>query len=211
MKRKRRKHAKAKNNTLVYRFIFVFIIIFIVGAVIGSCVAATIAKAYSGNTATTAPGNEKANAPRAQTFEALDCDLSESLQEYTYNLCKAYDVDFCFAMALMYTESGFDANAISSTNDYGLMQINIVNADEIADKLGIYELTEPHLNIHAGLYLLGKLSEEYQGNRAKVCMAYNMGASGASQLWEQGIYENDYSKKVLTRAALYKKELEERQ
>lgn len=28
-------------------------------------------------------------------------------------------------------------------------------------------------------------------------MAYNIGIAGAQKLWEQGIYETDYSKKVL--------------
>lgn len=28
-------------------------------------------------------------------------------------------------------------------------------------------------------------------------MAYNIGVAGAQKLWEQGIYETDYSKKVL--------------
>lgn len=31
----------------------------------------------------------------------------------------------------------------------------------------------------------------------KVLMAYNMGETGASRLWEQGIFEINYSKSVL--------------
>lgn len=208
MKRQHRKHARAKNNTLVYRFILVFVIIFVLGAIIGGFIAASISNTDSGKAEAATLTNDNIS---TQTFEPLECDLSESLQEYTFNLCKAYGVDFCFAMGLMYTESGFAADCVSGTDDYGLMQVNIINADEIADKLGIYELTEPHLNIHAGLYLLGKLWQEYKGDRAKVCMAYNMGAHGATHLWEKGIYETEYSKKVLAQAALYKNELEAKQ
>ena len=39
-------------------------------------------------------------------------------------------------------------------------------------------------------------------------MAYNMGEYGASVLWEQGIYETSYSKKVLAKADEYKEQLE---
>lgn len=208
MKRKRGKHSK--KNSLLYRFILVFLVVFVLGGIVGGIIAASISNAHSGKAEQET--NDSANGgatviTREQTFEPLECDLSESLQEYTYNLCKAYEVDFCFAMGLMYTESGFAADTISGTNDYGLMQVNIINADEIADKLGIYELTEPHLNIHAGLYLLGKLWKEYQGDRAKVCMAYNLGEHGAAHLWEQGIYETEYSKKVLAQAAIYQNKL----
>ena len=169
---------------------------------------ASVAHTSSGKAETSTSESEMVITQNVQTFKPLDCNLSESLQEYTYNLCRAYGVDFCFAMGLMYTESGFAADAISDTDDYGLMQVNIINAEEIADKLGIYELTEPHLNIHAGLYLLGKLWKEYQGNRAKISMAYNMGETGAMHLWEKGIYETDYSKEVIAQATRYQDELE---
>jgi hypothetical protein len=38
-------------------------------------------------------------------------------------------------------------------------------------------------------------------------MAYNMGSAGASKLWEQGIYETDYSKSIMEKAVEYREEI----
>ena len=40
-------------------------------------------------------------------------------------------------------------------------------------------------------------------------MAYNMGESGASKLWNQGIYQSKYSNRVLEYQETYIKELNE--
>lgn len=135
-------------------------------------------------------------------FAPLDCGLSEELQEYTYYLCEAYYIDFEFAMALMYTESSFNTDAISKTGDYGLMQINQCNHESLSSALGISDFTEPYGNIRAGLFILRGLFEKYD-DAAKVCMAYNMGEYGASVLWQQGIYETSYSNKILAKADEY--------
>lgn len=135
-------------------------------------------------------------------FTPLECALSEELQEYTYYLCEAYYLDFDFVMALMYSESSFKADIVSSTNDYGLMQINSCNHKELSDKLGITDFTNPYQNIRAGVYILRGLFEKYD-DAAKVCMAYNMGEYGASVLWQQGIFETSYSNKILAKADEY--------
>ena len=135
-------------------------------------------------------------------FEPLECALPYELQEFTYYLCEAYYIDFEFAMAVMFTESSFRTDVISATSDYGLMQINECNHTELADKLGITDFTEPYQNIRAGLYILRGLFEKYD-EPAKVCMAYNMGEYGASVLWDKGVYETSYSKKVLSVADEY--------
>ena len=38
-------------------------------------------------------------------------------------------------------------------------------------------------------------------------MAYNMGESGASKLWDQGIYQSKYSQRVIGYQETYIKEL----
>lgn len=138
----------------------------------------------------------------APEFTPLECELSEDLQEYTYYLCKDYKVDYYFVMGLMFTESAFVADSISITDDYGLMQINACNADYLEDKLGVTDLLEPYQNIQAGLYILKGLFEKYE-NESLVCMAYNMGEYGASQLWDSGIYSTMYSEKVIAKAQEY--------
>ena len=207
---------KSKKKATAYMPFVIFVcIVLLIGGIIGGAIVGAVAASDSkiGNSTQadkpygTRDGKTLAAEPPYEylvegSFEPLDCALSEELQEYTYYLCKAYYIDFDFAMALMFTESSFRADVVSGTNDYGLMQINKCNHEYLAEQLGITDIANPYQNIRAGLYLLRGLFEKYD-DEAKVCMAYNMGEYGASVLWEQGIYETKYSNKVLTQADKY--------
>lgn len=194
------------------RATLIFIIsIFLIGAILGGIVTGAIKDATAGNKPLygSRDGNSIADDGELiilkgseSDFVPIDCSLSDELQEYTYYLCKAYYIDFDFAMALMYTESEFKTDIISPTNDYGLMQINTCNHKELEDKLGITDIIEPYQNIRAGLYILRGLFEKYD-NAAMVCMAYNLGEYGASVLWDNGIYSTSYSNKILAKADEY--------
>lgn len=140
-------------------------------------------------------------------FVPLDVPMDEDLQEFTYYLSTGYNIDFTLVMAMIQQESGFQADSISSTGDYGLMQINKVNHPYITETLGINDFLEPYNNIRSGLFILRKLFEKYE-TPEKVLMAYNMGETGASRLWEQGIFETNYSKSVLEYQQQFIQELE---
>ena len=129
-------------------------------------------------------------------FSPLDVPLGTDVQAFVFYLCKAYDIDFNFAMAVMQQESGFQADAVSLGGDYGLMQISSVNHGWLSDELGITDFLDPYSNVKAGLYILRSLFQKYE-TPEKVLMAYNMGESGARVLWNQGIYETDYTRSVL--------------
>lgn len=131
-----------------------------------------------------------------QKFVPLNVPMDEDLQEFIFYLSQAYEMDFTFVMALIQQESGYTPDVISKTNDYGLMQINEINHPYLQEQLGITDFTEPYGNIRAGMFILRKLFEKYE-TPEKVLMAYNMGETGASRLWEQGIFEINYSKSVL--------------
>ena len=211
-----KKNARRKAERSLLLFI---ICIFLIGAIIGSGVV-VVAHAISGKS--TAEADTQATEPYGtrdgryitenggitfdyelgSEFEPLECALPVELQEFTYYLCEAYYIDFEFAMALMYTESSFRADVVSGTNDYGLMQINKCNHEELSSALGITDFNEPYQNIRAGLYILRRLFEKYD-EPALVCMAYNMGEYGASTLWDKGVYETSYSRKVLAKADEY--------
>lgn len=128
--------------------------------------------------------------------------LDAALQEYAYNLC----VDYCIpehyelVLAIMWQESNFEADAVSSTDDYGLMQINKVNHGWLRDELGVDDFLDEHQNIHAGIYTISKLIHKY-GNDDKALMAYNMGERGAASYWEAGIYSTSYSNSVIAKRA----------
>lgn len=68
--------------------------------------------------------------------------LDAELQSYTEKMCDLYDVPLELAYAVMQVESGFTPAACSSTGDYGLMQINSINAGWLKDKLGITDLLD---------------------------------------------------------------------
>lgn len=213
---KKNARKKAERNLLLF-----IICIFLIGAIIGSGVV-VVAHAISGKSTAAAADDTQAAEPYGtrdgryitenggltfnyelgSEFEPLECALPVELQEFTYYLCEAYYIDFEFVMALMYTESSFNADVVSGTNDYGLMQINKCNHAELTEALGITNFTEPYQNIRAGLYILRRLFEKYD-EPALVCMAYNMGEYGASTLWDKGVYETSYSIKVLSKADEY--------
>lgn len=129
--------------------------------------------------------------------------FGEDLQEFTYYLSAAYDIDYTLVLAIISKESSFMPDGISSTNDYGLMQINACNHEWLTEELGITDFIDPYENIKTGLFILRGLFEKYDST-SKVLMAYNMGENGASKLWEQGIFESNYSKDVLQRQETYR-------
>ena len=133
--------------------------------------------------------------------------MPEEQQEFVYYLCSGYNLDFTLVMALIQHESSFDPNVISSTNDYGYMQINAINHDWLTETIGVTDYTDPYQNIRAGVFVLRKLFERYQDTNM-VLMAYNMGENGASRLWEKGIFETDYTQSILTIQEQFNDQLE---
>lgn len=140
-------------------------------------------------------------------FIPLDVPLNKDLQEFIFYLSAGYNIDFTLVMALIQHESEFQADVISKTNDYGLMQINTCNHEWLSETLGISDFLDPYSNVRSGLFILRKLFEKYE-TPTKVLMAYNMGETGASRLWEQGIYETNYTKAILKNQEKFNEELE---
>lgn len=142
-------------------------------------------------------------------FIPLEVGLDEDLQEFIYCLSYGYNIDFVFVMGLIQTESTFNSDIVSSTNDYGLMQINTVNHEWLQEKLGITDFLDPYQNTRSGIYILRNLFEKYE-EPEKVLMAYNMGEGGAKKLWDKGIYETDYTRKVFNNIEQFKNYMNER-
>lgn len=128
-------------------------------------------------------------------FVPLGVPLDSDVQEFIYYLSKGYNMDFTFVMAIIQQESGYRPDAVSNTDDYGLMQINKVNHGYITDEIGVTNYLDPYENVRAGMFILRKLFEKYE-TPEKVLMAYNLGESGAKALWDKGIFETNYSKSV---------------
>lgn len=138
----------------------------------------------------------KTEAIEEQSFEPWDIPLSDNLQNYIHELCANYDISYAMVIAMIDVESGFNSKAVSSTNDYGLMQINAINHKENMDYLNPYD------NVKQGIKALHRLTGEY--NEADlVAMCWNCGEAGARKLWEQGIYSTEYSRKILAKKLEY--------
>lgn len=140
-------------------------------------------------------------------FVPLQCDMPYNEQEFLFYLCSGYNIDFCLAMAVIQTESQFDAGAVSATNDYGLMQINEINHKWLTETLGITDYLDPYQNIRAGMFILRKLFERYQDTEL-VLMAYKMGENGALRLWDKGIFTTGYTQDVLSNQQRFIDQLE---
>lgn len=128
-----------------------------------------------------------------------DIPLSNELQEYIHQLCEEYNLAYSFIIALIDTESNFNSDVVSATDDYGLMQINACNHKEGFDYL------DPYDNVTMGIEMLSDLAEKYDDVES-VLMAYNFGEAGAKKLWKQGVYSTNYTKKVLDKKMKYEKE-----
>ena len=87
-------------------------------------------------------------------------------------------------------------SATSSTGDYGLMQINSINAGWLKDELGVTDLLDAGQNIKAGCYMLGSYLALYDGDINRTMMAYNLGKSGAEKAWNAGTRSTAYTDKV---------------
>lgn len=131
----------------------------------------------------------------AEDFEPLDVPLDEDVQELIYSLSQLYCIDWTLVMAIIEHESGYNPSVISSTNDYGLMQINKVNHKWLSEAVGVSDFLDPYQNVTAGCYILSQLFEKY-GDTDQVLMAYSLGENGASKLWKQGIFESGFSQEI---------------
>lgn len=126
-----------------------------------------------------------------------DLPLSDELQEYTYYTCMYYGIEdyYELVLATMMHESNFDPDVISATNDYGLMQINICNHDDLKRKLDFVDIMDEKNNIECGVYMLSDFLLEYEDPH-KALMVYNMGPTNAREQWQRGNYSSVYSRAV---------------
>ncbi len=116
----------------------------------------------------------------------LDFGLDQNLQKMVYDKCSEFELDFIKTMGLIYCESKFQLDLISSTNDYGLFQINKVNHKRLSEILNTKnDPLNPKINIEWGTYFLHDLYSYWKkkgltGNELDhhVWSTYNRGLGG---------------------------------
>lgn len=134
----------------------------------------------------------------------FDVPLSHELQDYIRELCTTYDVPMELVIAMIEKESTFRENVVSKTNDYGLMQINVINHDNLKKKLGVTNLLDPYQNVLSGIYIISGHLNKTGGDIELALMRYNAGGAGAKKMWDKGIYSTKYSRSIMSLYQSYK-------
>lgn len=128
-------------------------------------------------------------------------NLDKVTQDFIFVESGEAGVSYELVLAIIIHESNCDPNAISATSDYGLMQINKINHEWMAEEYGLTDMLDPRQNIIAGITILAQLYGKYmdgtEGGLHKVLMAYNMGPTGASKCWAAGTYQTKYSNEIM--------------
>lgn len=121
-------------------------------------------------------------------------------QEFLFNKSKQLGLDYEKLLAVIATESNFNPTIVSSTNDYGYFQINLINHKDFASK---YETENnplsPQINLLWGSHMLKDLYDYWseQGVVGKeldyyVWSSYNKGLNGFKKYG----YANFYISKI---------------
>ena len=133
-----------------------------------------------------APAN-KPEEVETQIVETKAKELKTEVKTY-YNV--PLDMDLQDYIREECIDAGLDMKLVLA-----IMQVNKVNFEEVERELGLTNMLDPYQGAKAGIFLLSKL--KWNESEHQMLMAYNIGVAGAQRLWKQGIYETDYSKKVL--------------
>jgi soluble lytic murein transglycosylase-like protein len=135
----------------------------------------------------------KEELPKVEDITYYDVPLSKSLQRYIHEISADNNVPVSLVMAIIEHESGFNPEAVSPTDDYGLMQINKINHEWLAKDYRCVDMLDPYQNVFAGVKIIGRFVEKYDGDYGRALMAYNLGDYGAKKAVENGITSTKYS------------------
>lgn len=113
-------------------------------------------------------------------------------EKYVEMVANENEIDKLLIYSIIKAESGFKDNVKSASGAIGLMQIMLPTAEEIAEELGIYDLTEEKLyeaetNIKIGTRYFKKLLEAYDGKLNLAIIAYNAGMGNVNEWLANGI------------------------
>lgn len=119
--------------------------------------------------------------------------INTDIDALIVKVASEYGLPWELVRAVCWVESGFDPNAISSTGDYGLMQVSYINHGW----LGLENPLDPYENLCAGCTILKAALDNSDGDMTKALMRYNRGDAYAMSQWSQGIFSTAYTDKVL--------------
>lgn len=116
--------------------------------------------------------NSVVSSPVDGDFRSYNIALPLEQQQYAYNICKRYGIDYELFLAMMYKESTYRPGVVGGGNSYGLCQIHVSNHSNLMARLGITNFFDPYDNMTAGAYLLSHYISMY-GDTVTALNAYN--------------------------------------
>jgi hypothetical protein len=154
------------------------------------------------------------NQPEAKAAETkvtlYDVPIDIDLLDHILGLCADYEIPVELVLAVIEKESNFKADAVSKAGAIGLMQVIPEHHEPRMKQLKCTDLFDPKKNITVGMDFLSELLEKYKGDKHKALTAYNHGEKGANdKFFSKGIYQTEYSSKVLETVEKIKGEITE--
>lgn len=189
------------------RFWGIALVLVITAFFLGKVVSPTKADTVTVYKYKSAPEYKADKLPKTVSDYYFDIPLSHSLQDFIYEICTDEGVPVTLVLAMIETESGFNPEIISSTNDYGLLQINKVNHEWLKKQYRTADMLNPYQNVFCGIKIIGTFVKKYNNDLNKALMAYNMGDYGAKKAWQNGIKSTRYSEKILGLMNKYEEDL----
>lgn len=180
----------------------------IVGFVIGKFILPSKAETITITETLNTPSYESSNLPKVEDITYFDVPISHSLQRYIFEACADNKVPVTLVMAMIDCGSQFNPEIVSKSEDYGLMQINNINHNQLAEKYRCADMLNPYQNIFCGIKIIKNYLDEYENDYTKALMAYNMSDYGAKKAWSNGVNSTNYTVKVLGLWEYYEKELQ---
>lgn len=199
---RRTKSKRINRNKLMKVYAYsILLLLVIIGGVIGLLIGRATAPAETEIVTETVtvevPVYEADKLPELGEVFYYDIPLSESLQRYIYEICADEGVPVSLVLAMIEHESRFNPEVVSSTDDYGLMQINEVNHEWLEEDYRCADMLNPYQNVFCGVKIISKYIEKYEDDYGKALMAYNMGDYGARKAWQNGVTSTNYSTSIL--------------
>jgi soluble lytic murein transglycosylase len=121
----------------------------------------------------------------------LDDRSQERLAKIIADNSRSYALDLNLVLAIIKTESNFNAQAVSRKGAIGLMQINPATGQKLARDLGVEwkgeeTLRNPFVNARMGIHYFNALLDRYRHDIESAVAAYNFGPSGRVRRMRSG-------------------------
>lgn len=114
---------------------------------------------------------------RTETDKLNQASVTTNLDSIFKEAANKYGVSERLLKAIAYTESGFQANATSSSGAMGIMQL----MPSTASAYGVSDPYDAYQNIMGGANLISQLLAKYNGDTSLALAAYNAGSANVDK------------------------------